>query len=116
MSRMTVRLPASLHQQLDRLAQEEGVSMNQYVVYALTRQAGMLYELVPTTATERQEERQRWEALRERLESRYTADAVRVALQDREVVEPEPDLSPSARALGAQLEEDIRLKSGVKHT
>lgn len=103
MSRMTVRLPASLHQQLDRLAREDGVSMNQYVVYALTRQAGMLYDLVPTTTAERQAERQRWEELRERLESRRTGDAVRAALESREVVEPEPDLSPAARALSRQL-------------
>ena len=107
MSRMTVRLPASLHQQLDRLAREEGVSMNQYVVYALTRQAGMLYDLAPTTAAERQAERKRWEELRERLESRYTMDAVRDALQSREAVAPEPDLSPAARALSRQLEEAL---------
>ncbi len=106
MSRMTVRLPASLHQQLDRLAREEGVSMNQYVVYALTRQAGMLDNLVPTSDAERKADRQRWESLRERLDSRYTTDQVRAALQSREVVEPEPDLSPAARALSKQLEEE----------
>lgn len=39
MSRLTVRLPNALHIQLDTLARAEGVSLNQYIVYALTRQA-----------------------------------------------------------------------------
>lgn len=39
MSRLTLRLPQTLHQQLIRLAEAEGISLNQYIVYALTRQA-----------------------------------------------------------------------------
>ncbi len=39
MGRLTVRLPTALHQQLEVLARNEGVSLNQYMVYALTRQA-----------------------------------------------------------------------------
>ncbi|MBE2293411.1 MAG: toxin-antitoxin system HicB family antitoxin [Phycisphaerales bacterium] len=104
MSRMTVRLPASLHQQLERLAHDEGVSMNQYVVYALTRQTGILYDLVATTPTERRAERQRWEELRQRLGTPASAEAVRTALMSREPVEPEPDLSPAARELMHRLE------------
>ncbi len=38
MGRFTLRLPETLHQQLDEQAQLEGVSLNQYIVYALTRQ------------------------------------------------------------------------------
>ena len=38
MSRLTLRLPETLHQQLVNLAQGEGISLNQYIVYALTRQ------------------------------------------------------------------------------
>ena len=38
MSRLTLRLPETLHQQLCHLAEDEGVSLNQYIVYALTRQ------------------------------------------------------------------------------
>lgn len=37
MARMTVRLPESLHQALAERAEAEGVSMNQFVVYALTQ-------------------------------------------------------------------------------
>ena len=104
MSRMTVRLPTSLHQQLDRLAHEEGVSMNQYVVYALTRQAGMLYDLSSTTPAERQEERRRWEEMRKRLGPPLTADAVRAALARRDPVAPEAELSPAAGDLIRRLE------------
>ena len=39
MGRLTVRLPDALHRQLENLARSEGVSLNQYLVYALTRQA-----------------------------------------------------------------------------
>lgn len=34
MSRLTLRLPESLHQQLSYQASQEGVSLNQYIVYA----------------------------------------------------------------------------------
>ncbi|RJX21853.1 MAG: type II toxin-antitoxin system HicB family antitoxin [Ammonifex sp.] len=37
--RFVVRLPKSLHRQLVRLAEEEGVSLNQYVVYLLSLNA-----------------------------------------------------------------------------
>lgn len=37
MSRMTVRLPDSLHERLAAGAKREGVSLNQYIVYSLTR-------------------------------------------------------------------------------
>lgn len=39
MSRLTLRLPESLHVQLKETAKREGVSLNQYVVYALAQQA-----------------------------------------------------------------------------
>ncbi len=38
MGRLTLRLPDTLHQQLASLAEEEGMSLNQFIVYALTRQ------------------------------------------------------------------------------
>ena len=38
MSRFTLRLPNSLHRELKENAHQEGISLNQYIVYALTRQ------------------------------------------------------------------------------
>ncbi len=37
MARVTLRLPASLHEALAKRAKEEGVSMNQYLVYTLSK-------------------------------------------------------------------------------
>ncbi|MBN2390056.1 MAG: toxin-antitoxin system HicB family antitoxin [Anaerolineae bacterium] len=37
MGRLTLRLPDTLHQQLASLAEQEGMSLNQFIVYALTR-------------------------------------------------------------------------------
>ena len=37
MSRLTLRLPESLHHLLAEQARREGVSLNQYLVYSLTR-------------------------------------------------------------------------------
>ena len=37
MARLTLRIPDSLHATLSKRAAEEGVSMNQFVVYALSR-------------------------------------------------------------------------------
>lgn len=41
MARLTVRLPESLHDILTRRAEEEGVSLNQYLVYTLTKAAAV---------------------------------------------------------------------------
>src|SRR5215204_5224284 len=38
-SRLTLRLPVTLHRQLEKLAKREQTSLNQYLVYVLARQA-----------------------------------------------------------------------------
>ncbi len=50
MSRLTLRLPESLHRLLVEQARREGVSLNQYLVYSLTRlvSAGDLHEQLVT--------------------------------------------------------------------
>jgi antitoxin HicB len=39
--KFNVRVPATLHRKLHKLAKKEGVSLNQYVVYALSHTAGV---------------------------------------------------------------------------
>jgi predicted RNase H-like HicB family nuclease len=39
--KFNVRMPVSLHRKLHRLAAKEGVSLNQYVVFALSHTAGV---------------------------------------------------------------------------
>ena len=47
MGRLTLRLPGTLHRQLKTLAENEGISLNQYIVYALTRQSTLAYTVQP---------------------------------------------------------------------
>ncbi len=57
MSRLTLRLPESLHRQLHTLAEREAVSLNQYIVFALTRQATVAYTVQPVTDETRAEQK-----------------------------------------------------------
>jgi len=69
MSRMTVRLPESLHRRLAEQAESEGVSLNHYVVYSLT----------PTvTAADLGAQRARFE----QLTHRYPPEKAEAALQE----------------------------------
>jgi uncharacterized protein (DUF1778 family) len=95
MSRLTLRLPESLHHQLTGLADREGVSLNQYIVYALTRQA-TVYTVVPATKSPAQQE-QDFQALLQQLKQE-NPELRRSVLADREVVEPEPELTPEVLA------------------
>ncbi len=54
MNRLTLRLPESLHLALVRQAEAEGVSLNQLIVYLLTR---------VTTATDLEQQRTAFEGL-----------------------------------------------------
>lgn len=69
MSQLTLDLPESLYQQLADQAQREGVSLQHYVIYTLTR---ML------TAVDLSEQRKTFE----NLLSRYPADQSEAALRD----------------------------------
>ncbi len=69
MSRMTVRLPDSLHRLLAEQASREGISLNQYVVYSLTRSV---------TAADLESQRQTFEELRRR----YPPEEAEAALRD----------------------------------
>lgn len=39
---ITVRIPEELKQRIERIAKKQGVSMNQFAMYALTKEAGEL--------------------------------------------------------------------------
>jgi hypothetical protein len=92
MGRLTVRLPSTLHEQLVDLAQQEGVSLNQYIVFALTRQAAATYDLQPVPREVVREQRASYEALLQRLDRASQAEAMTI-LAERETVKPETDLS-----------------------
>ncbi|MCI0555336.1 MAG: type II toxin-antitoxin system HicB family antitoxin [Anaerolineae bacterium] len=93
MSRLTLRLPDSLHRQLEELATNESVSLNQYIVYALTRQITLAYtvQAVPEKAVA--EQRAAYTALLQNL-GQATFQQIQKTLDEREPIKPEHGLSP----------------------
>jgi hypothetical protein len=63
MSCLTLRLPESLHQQLVHLAERERVSINQCIVYLLTRQVTSAYTIRPMIESDIVQQEQNFEAL-----------------------------------------------------
>ncbi len=75
MARMTVRLPDSLHDTLSRRAKSEGVSVNQYVVYALA-QAAAVDSVI--------DQRRVFEEIKSRLPLDESEQALRTLLAERD--------------------------------
>ena len=74
MSRLTLRLPESLHQALTQRAHAEGVSLNQLIVYQLARM---------TTAADLEEQRRVFEDLRRRYPPEEAEEALQQLLGAR---------------------------------
>ena len=97
MSRLTLRLPETLHQQLAQLADREGVSLNHYIVYALTRQATSSDQVRVKSEAEILQQQDAFQELKQRL-GKASRDEVEAILTTRERVEPEGDLLPEVVA------------------
>ena len=93
MSRLTLRLPETLHQQLINLAQGEGISLNQYIVYALTKQVTFAYTVQATSKEDLELQQENFNKLRSQLRQ-ADAKEIEKILSQREIVEPEPELTP----------------------
>ena len=93
MSRLTLRLPETLHQQLANLAQGEGISLNQYIVYALTRQVTSAYTVKVASKEDIEKQQHNFNNLVAQLEQADAKEIDRL-LSQREVVQPEPELTP----------------------
>lgn len=74
MSRLTVRLPDSLHHRLTELAGREGVSLNHYIVYTLTR---------TVTADDLESQRQTFERLTRSYPPQEAEEALKQLLAAR---------------------------------
>jgi HicB family len=81
-----------LHQQLSYLATKEGISLNQYIVYALTRQVLSNYLVKALSETEINQQKKDFQEL---LDDLGTADSEEINsfLSNREKVEPEAELT-----------------------
>jgi acetylornithine deacetylase/succinyl-diaminopimelate desuccinylase-like protein len=93
MGRLTVRLPQTLHDQLVQLAAQEGVSLNQYIIYSLAQQATLAYTVRPERDTMAAQQRAEFAERLRRL-GRASFAEVQALLAEREQVEPERDLTP----------------------
>ncbi len=93
MSRLTLRLPNTLHNQIRVLAEHEKTSINQYVVYALTRQVTQAYNVQEVPDKVIREQRAAYVALLESL-GQASFEDIQEILDEREEGEMEPGLNP----------------------
>ncbi len=107
MSRLTLRLPETLHQQLNNLAESEGVSLNQYIVYALTRQTSLNGALQVVTELKVEQQQQAFQLLKKQL-GQASSSEIESVLANREQVEPEVGLSAD---VVARIQEQITKRS-----
>ena len=92
MGRLTVRLPETLHAQLTSLAEHEGISLNQYIVYALTRQVTLAYTVQAVPEQEVAQQQASYTALLQSL-GQASFDEIEAVLEERETAELEYGLS-----------------------
>jgi predicted transcriptional regulator len=97
MSRLTLRLPDSLHQQLESLADNEQVSLNQYIVYALTRQVTLDYTIQAVPEKALAEQRAQYTTLLQTL-GQASFEEIQKALDNREQADLDPGLTPEVAA------------------
>lgn len=94
MSVLTLNLPDHLHQNLSAQAQTEGISLEELIVFALSRQSSPGYRIESQTEAQIREQELRRDALRQSL-GRVSKEEARRILNDREVVQPEELLDPN---------------------
>jgi HicB family len=97
MSRLTLRLPEALHRQLEAQAKREGVSLNQYVVYALTRQLTQSYMVHAVSEEKVTQQQAQFTALLREL-GQASPEAIKAVLAARDHVASEPELTPDVVA------------------
>jgi hypothetical protein len=86
-------LPQTLHDQLVNLAEQEGVSLNQYIINSLARQATLAYTVQPVREPSVAQQRTEFAEILRRL-GRASFAEVQSVLAEREMVEPEAGLTP----------------------
>ena len=91
MRRFTLRLPETLFQRLAFLADHEGVSLNQYLIYSLTQHAARAYRVDPVSKDEIARQHAQYGALIEVLGS-ASESVVDDILAEGELVEADARL------------------------
>lgn len=93
MSQLTLKLPETLRHQLETLAQGEGVSLSQYILFALTRQTTLSYHVQSVAEKDIAQQRSDFARLLNSL-GQASFPEIEKVMQEREVVEPETGLTP----------------------
>jgi hypothetical protein len=91
MGRTTVRLPDTLHRQLQRLADSEGVSLNQYIVYALTQHVTTAVSVHADPGEEAAGQQAEFDALLDRLRTVRPDEAHSTLAEYASTLPPGPD-------------------------
>ena len=93
MSQLVLELPTTLHHQLETLARSEGVSLGQYVMFALTRQTTQAYTVQAVPENEIAQQKSAFSALLQNLGKASFAEIEQI-MRERETVAPEAGLTP----------------------
>jgi len=107
MVQLMFELPDTLHDQLEGLAEREGVQLPQYILYILTHQVRPVYTVQIMSEEAVAEQEAAYLALRQEW-GKASLTQVEEILAKREVVEPEPELTP-------ELIERVRQRIKEKH-
>jgi hypothetical protein len=93
MSLLKLKLPETLHSQLNIIAQNENISINQYVIYALTRHITSAYTVQPVSNSLINNQLDDFKELLQNL-GQTTLEEAKLILDEREKVNPEKELYP----------------------
>jgi hypothetical protein len=104
MGRLTLRLPQSLHADIAAEAKREGVSLNQYIVFALTRQVAKDYDVIAHSERQLAEQRAEYAALRDGLAA-GSSQEIQAILDQRDQVQTD---DPLTRAILERVQRQIR--------
>lgn len=93
MGQLTLRLPESLRHQLETLARGKGVTVNQYVLSALSRQVKQAYTVEAVPEKDITKQRAAFADLLNSL-GKASFSEMEKLMREREVVKPEKGLNP----------------------
>jgi hypothetical protein len=93
MRRVTLRLPETLFKRLELLADSEGVSLNQYLIYSLTQHVARAYRVDPVPKDEIARQHAQYHELIEALGAVSDRDFDAI-LAEGEPVESDTQLDP----------------------
>ena len=107
MTRMTIRLPDSLHNMMQQQATREGLSLNQFILYSLTRQSAFNYAVAALPADQALAEHARFQALLKSLGTEMSDEEWQTFLSER-------DNAP--RRAGVSIETENKLRQKIAQT